>query len=219
MIGNKKRADLETIKTKNEVLVKKIENIEPLQKLWYELKVIKRFNGDYKKFLDEYGNIQKSEFLFNLTKNNNLCGSCKNLGDFNVEYYRHQSALEDAYKIYKNFEFLEFNAFYDSIMTNESFTKKNYELFVLHGYSGSSTDFIELIREEIKQDKSLTYSSINEIETKIETNKTEQEKIKSSIFYSSSSNLIEYLLWILGIIYGLRIIFFILRWSIQKVKN
>ena len=50
MIGNKKRADLETIKIKNEVLVKKIENIQPLQKLWYELKVIKRFNGDYKIF-------------------------------------------------------------------------------------------------------------------------------------------------------------------------
>ena len=216
MIGNKKRANLEILKTKNEVLVKKID---PLQKLWYELKVIKRFNGDYKKFLDEYGNIQKSEFLFNLAKNNNLCDSFKNLDDFNVEYYRQQSALKDAYEIYNKFKYLEFNAFYDSIMTNESFTKKNYELFVLKGYSGSSADFIELIREERKHDKSLRYSSINEIETKIETNKTEQERIKSSIFYSSSGNLIEYLLWILGIIYGLRIIIFILRWSIQKVKN
>lgn len=212
MIGNKKLANLEALKTKNEILV---QDIEPFQKLWYEFKVINRFNGDYKDFLDEYGNIQKSEFIFSLAKNNNLYD--KNLDDFNVKYYRHQSALKAAYDVYRDFKYLEYNAYCDSIMTNESFTKKNYELFVIEGYKRSLTDFIELIREKRKYDKSLTYSYINDIETEIETIKTEQKRIKNSIFYSN--NLIEYLIWIFVIINGLRIIIFILRWSIQKVKN
>lgn len=216
MISNKKHNNLNVLKSKQEVLVKKFEDIEPFQKLWYELRQKKRFNEDYKDFLTEYGNIQRSEILFNLAKNNDLVED--NLDDFKIKYYKQESALEYLHKMNK-FKSLEFNVFYDSIMTNENFTKKSYEMFILDGYNGSLIDFIELMREKRKFDESMTYSSINDIEADIETNKTGLEGIKDLEFYSKSTNLIEYLLWILGIICGLRIIIYILKWSMQNAKN
>lgn len=179
-VGNKKHNNLDTLKRKQEVLVERFENIEPFQKLWYELRKKKRFNEDYNDFLIEYGKIQRSEILFNLSSNNDLFEG--NLYDFCIKYYIHQSALKNLYELDK-FKTLEFNVFYDSIMTNERFTKKSYDTFILEGYNGSLNNFINLMREKRKNNESISYSSIKNIEADIEMNKMEQERIKNSIFY------------------------------------
>jgi len=187
-IGNKRHNNLDALKSKKEVLVERFEKIEPFQKLWYELRKKKRFNEDYNDFVIEYGEIQRSEILFNLTRNNDLFEG--NLNDFCIKYYRHQSALKDSYELDK-FETLEFKVFCDSIMTNESFTKNKYDIFILQGYNGSLNNFIKLMRGKRKNNEYLSYSSIKNIEADIEMNKMQQDRIKNSIFYYNSGNLIE----------------------------
>jgi len=76
-------------------------------------------------------------------------------------------------------------------MTNESFTKNKYDIFILQGYNGSLNNFIKLMRGKRKNNEYLSYSSIKNIEADIEMNKMQQDRIKNSIFYYNSGNLIE----------------------------
>ena len=208
--------NLEAIKKTQYELETTFENIEPYQRLWFELKEKNRFNGTYNDFLKEYGTFQKSEVLFNLAKNNDLYD--KPLDDFQVDYYKQESALQYLYNM-ESFQTLEYEVFLDSIMLNETFTKNSYEMFIFDGYNKSLTDFKELMRGKRTYDESITYTSLKDYQTQIELNKAEQDKIKTSIFYSISDRLLKYLVWLLCIIYGLRIIYFLFKWSLRKINN
>ena len=192
---------------------RELEIIEPFKRLWFDLKGKKRFNGTYDLFLSEYGTFDKNEVLFNLAKNNELYSG--NLVDFQLEYYKNESALDYLYNM-KELRSFEYEVFLDSIKTNDNFTKRCYEFFILDGYNGSFLDFKELMRKERELNKNFTYKRIENIKTEIETNKESQKDLKASFINDITDNLQKYLIWILLSFYGLRIIFYAFKWGLKN---
>ena len=81
-------------------LSEQIKNINPLQKLWYDLVKADKFNISFEKFNLQYNGIEKREFLYNLAKNNEFYNG--SYDDFNIKYFPNESALKYAYELAKD---------------------------------------------------------------------------------------------------------------------
>ena len=80
-------------------LSEQIKNINPLQKLWYDLVKADKFNISFEKFNLQYNGIEKREFLYNLAKNNEFYNG--SYDDFNIKYFPNESALKYAYATFR----------------------------------------------------------------------------------------------------------------------
>ena len=214
-------------------LSEQIKNINPLQKLWYDLVKADKFNISFEKFNLQYNGIEKREFLYNLAKNNEFYNG--SYDDFNIKYFPNESALKYAYELAKdkqNSSFtseyalkmekynhnLSFSNFKDSIIGDNNLTKKTHELFVLDGYNGGYQDFRNLMSKNVFD----TIITINYIDSKtqlISKLETRREKLNESYFNINNSKIIKFLAFILLTLYLLRLLIYLLKWSLKTIKT
>lgn len=187
----------------NDSLVTRFEQIEPLQRLWFELVSIEGYAGSYDEFTEDYGKLDRSEVLYNLAMNNGLFSGT--LDGFQVTYHRQERALMDAYSLETN-ESVSYDAFKDSLEKNEHFTIRSYEKFVLSGYAGSIQKFKDLVRNSRSTINQPSYEELRAIRAEIDTTRVDLDRIKETNNSLTKEKFMNYFLWLVIISYGLRIV-------------
>ena len=211
------KSESEHLKLKEQ---RKIINIKfQRKKLWHVLCKNNLYFQEYEEFKKKYENTEDQIVLYNLCINNSLYTGT--LSEFRVKYFTRESALEGCYSLYTgdgrvseayiNYQNEDdWTQIRNNIKKFKTQLKKDsvfnvtYSLFVKTGYSGSEKQFKQLLFEgddELVTDNDITNDNL-------------------PIKHYSYETVAEKIVWLLIILlYPLRILVIMVRWSLLQIKQ
>jgi hypothetical protein len=214
-LDNKSESELLQLTEQRRIINVKFQR----KKLWHVLCENDLCSEGYEEFKKKYENTEDQIVLYNLCVNNSLY--TRSLSEFRVKYFTRESALEDCYSLCTgdlrvSEDFINYQSKEDWIqirngikefktqLKKDSIFNVAYSLFVKTGYSGSEKEFKKLLLEG--DDERITDNEIT----------NDNLPIKRYSFEAVAEKIV----WLLIILlYPLRILVMMVRWSLLQIKQ